>query len=294
MDGMGLMSLVFGLSDEARKAEAAKKPAKKKKDKFAFLKTLMYAIYFFFASILVLWKHLQAFLCDQACSQLKGPLGSEKCLHMIGEGKAPKLKEVKDAGKRLGNFTLNDVFLAAFTGALGKWIKQNGGEVDTVTCALPVNLRAAGEEYIGNKIGAFTVKLPVGISDPSERLKLVAKRMKAAKNSTEAPLGFYTGKLALFIPTWASSALMAKLTSGIECVFTNIMGPPEQLHLAGREVNNFFGFVPPPPGVGLGVAVASYGGNMQYSVSVDKTLLGDTAKDISSLFDDELKLYMKS
>ena len=98
-----------------------------------------------------------------------------------------------------------------------------------------------GEEYIGNKIGAFTVKLPVNMPDPSKRLQLVAKRMTVAKNSTEAPLGFYMGKLALYLPTWASAALMTKFTSGVECVFTNIRGPDQPLHLNGQEVVGFFG-----------------------------------------------------
>jgi len=119
MDGMGLMALVFGLSDEARKGAAAAAAVKKKVDKKApgMWKTILTVLYFMVASFFVLLKHLEALVFGKTCIQLKGDLGVEKCLHMAG-GESMTVSQVKDAGKRLGNFTLNDVVLSAFAGAM--------------------------------------------------------------------------------------------------------------------------------------------------------------------------------
>jgi len=229
-----------------------------------------------------------------AGSRLKGQLGIVKSLAVGSD--TFTVTTVKDAGKRLGKFTVNDVMLAAFTGALSRWLQQSTSlrPKDTITCALPVNLRKGDEEYIGNKIGAFTVALPVGVTDPVVRLKKISQVMNAAKRSPEADLGFALGKIVYILPSWISRLFMSSLTSGVECVFTNVRGPDMELHLLGHKIVNFMGFVPPPPGVSLGVAVGSFFGNVQFSISADHALLGKAAPDIAKLFSEELELLTKA
>merc|ERR1712118_241037 len=101
------------------------------------------------------------------------------------------------------------------------------------------------------------------------------------------------GKLAYFFPAVASRMLMSKLTSSVECVFTNVRGPDMQLHLLGRKITSFMGFVPPPPGVGLGVAVGSFFGKLNFSVSVDKTLMGDASQALARFYDEELTTLLE-
>ena len=54
----------------------------------------------------------------------------------------------------------------------------------------------------------------------------------------------------------------------------------EPLHVGGMELGELFGFLPTPPGVGLGVGIGTYAGRAALSVACDRALLGaDPAHD---------------
>ena len=55
-----------------------------------------------------------------------------------------------------------------------------------------------------------------------------------------------------------------------DCAVSNVRGPEDALHILGREVKQIVGFLPPPPGCPLGVAVTSYRGQLQVSVNANK------------------------
>jgi hypothetical protein len=68
-----------------------------------------------------------------------------------------------------------------------------------VTCAIPVNLRKAGEEVkeLGNKFGFLTCQLPLySFDSPLERLKTVGRRMSTAK---KLPVYIYNIYIYIYI-----------------------------------------------------------------------------------------------
>ena len=71
----------------------------------------------------------------------------------------PRLQRIKRA---LG-VTLNDVVLTALAGAVGRYHAHRGVRVEALHCMVPMNLRQDDErDTLGNRVGAFTVALPVG------------------------------------------------------------------------------------------------------------------------------------
>lgn len=56
----------------------------------------------------------------------------------------------------------------------------------------------------------------------------------------------------------------------MDCAVSNVRGPEETLHILGREVKQIVGFLPPPPGCPIGVAVTSYRDQLQVSVNANK------------------------
>jgi hypothetical protein len=54
---------------------------------------------------------------------------------------------------------------------------------------------------------------------------------------------------------------------------SNVRGPDMALHIMGKEVKQIVGFLPPPPGCPIGIAVTSYRGQLQLSVNASKQTL---------------------
>ena len=70
-----------------------------------------------------------------------------------------------------------------------------------------------------------------------------------------------------------------KFGIGGSCVaISNVRGPESKLHIDGRTVENVVGFVPPPPGVPIGVVVQSYNGGVCLSVNGDGRCVPDGDK----------------
>ncbi len=121
---------------------------------------------------------------DPATS-FKGRLGVSK---QVAWSRPVALAEVKAVGQAVGG-TVNDVMLAAATGALRRYLEGHGEPVGglTIRAGLSVNLGApeAGTS-LGNQAGALLVELPVGVDTALERIQQVKRRMDRLKDSPEA------------------------------------------------------------------------------------------------------------
>jgi WS/DGAT/MGAT family acyltransferase len=187
------------------------------------------------------------------------------------------LEEVKEVGRRLDG-TVNDLMLAAVTGALRRYLQDRGERVDGVVlrAAIPVNLRRPGtEDELGNQIGAWFVPLPVGMADPADRFQALKRHMDERKRSWEAPL---VGRFLSLIgrtTTRARRTLFHLFATKITAVMTNVMGPGEKIYLASAPIESLLFWVPKTGPVGLGVSVLSYAGQVRLGVITDQGLVPD-------------------
>ena len=155
------------------------------------------------------------------------------------------LKRIKNAA----GGTVNDVVLAAVSGALGRYLRGHGYSTNELElrAMVPISVRTADEHgALGNRVSSFMAPLPIWSDDPLERLEAVSATMGDLKQSKQAVGATLMTELADFAPpTIAGQA--ARLQSRqrfFNLVVTNIPGPQFPLYLMGREL---LGRVPDGP-----------------------------------------------
>jgi hypothetical protein len=117
-------------------------------------------------------------------SPLKGEFGMRK--HVAWSAPVA-IKDVKAIGAHYGA-KVNDVLVAAMTGALRTYLKKRGIDVNhtTVRAMVPVDLRPPERlGQMGNEFGLVILELAVTQSRWAQRLALTKERMDALKRSTD-------------------------------------------------------------------------------------------------------------
>jgi WS/DGAT/MGAT family acyltransferase len=205
---------------------------------------------------------------------LKGPLGVSK---RAAWSAAIALDDVKAIGRAAGG-TINDVLLAAVTGALRRYLQGRGAPVDglEIRAAVPVNLRSPNEPpTLGNHFGLIFVSLPVGADDPLDRLYDLKQRMAALKDSPEALVTFGALHGIGLMPSQLQEAGISLFGSKATAIMTNVPGPRETIYLAGAPLRELMFWVPQSGRLGLGVSILSYAGQVRLAVATDAKLISD-------------------
>ena len=204
----------------------------------------------------------------------RGPMGVAK----RAVWSAPlSLEEVKAIGRAV-NGTVNDVLLTAMAGALRRYLEGRGQPTDglNIRALVPVNLRGPDELHLlGNRFGIVFLDLPVGVRDPYRRLGVLKQRMDDIKNSAEAAMTFGLLSVLGLAPTAIDRRALTMLADKATVIVTNVPGPREQLYLAGSPLRGFMFWIPIPAGLGLGISILSYRGEVTVGVSTDAGLIPD-------------------
>lgn len=187
------------------------------------------------------------------------------------------LEDIKAIGRHTGT-TVNDVLLAALSGAMGDYLVERGTPLPDVRVMVPVNLRpldAPLPPELGNEFGFYFVDLPTGSMSPRERLAEMHRRVEEIKGSPEALVAF--GVLAGLgaSPKVVEDIGVAFFGSKAAGVVTNVPGPRRPVYLAGARVDGLVGWVPRAGDMGFGVSIFSYAGQVTVGFSTDADLMPD-------------------
>jgi WS/DGAT/MGAT family acyltransferase len=214
-------------------------------------------------------------------TRLKKQLGTRK---MVAWAEPLPLHEVKAVSKAFG-CTVNDVLIAAVTGALRQYMISEGDDPDSIEdirATVPVNLRPLEHaQELGNHFGLVFLSLPLGLDSPLERLYTVNDRMNELKSSKQATvtLGFLA---ALGMgPSILQKPVLDMLSQKASAVLTNVPGPQQPLYLAGSEIKELMFWVPQNGNIGLGVSILSYNGKVFFGLISDRRLVADPSRIIS-------------
>jgi len=176
--------------------------------------------------------------------------------------------------------TLNDVVLAACTGALRAFMLAHDEAVPerVLKAMVPVSRRAESERGTmdGNRISLIVVDLPVYEADPVTRLELIHAQTVALKGSGLVEGAQAIIELADQVPFVA--APLTRFVSGhipMNLVVTNIPGPPIPLYLRGAQLLETFPYVEVVDRQGLTIAVVSYGGQFLFGLTSDRDVIED-------------------
>ncbi len=183
--------------------------------------------------------------------------------------------------------TINDVVLAAVGGGYRDLLLTRGGDPNhaVVRAAVPVSTRH--HDALGvpdNRVSTLLYDLPVHVSDPLERLRLVTTEMTDLKASHEAEAGEAIVTLADLLPPMVvgpiSRLVMRTLhrlpQRAVNTIVTNVPGPQFPLFCLGRQMLEYRPFVPITHGIRVSTAILSYDGRLYFGITGD----GATAPDI--------------
>jgi WS/DGAT/MGAT family acyltransferase len=190
-----------------------------------------------------------------------------------------ELDEIKRIKNAAGG-TVNDVVLAAVTGALGRYLRGRGHSTHELElrAMVPISVRTADEHgALGNRVSSYMAPLPVWCDDPADRLRRVSETMGDLKQSKQAVGASLMTELTNFAPpTIAGQA--ARLQSRqrfFNLVVTNVPGPQFPLYLLGRELQRIFPMVPLARRQGVCFGIMSYNGQVNFGLIGDYDALPD-------------------
>ncbi len=189
------------------------------------------------------------------------------------------LVDIKAIKNELGG-TVNDVVLTVVAGALGRHLRRRGVSTDglELKAMVPVSVRTpeqAGD--LGNQIAAMMAPLPVWCQDPVARLQIVRQSMAHLKEGGQAVGAQALTEMTGFAPPtiMGQAARLMSRQRFFNLVITNVPGPQIPLYLLGRRALDPFPLVPLAKNQGVGVAIMSYDGRMDFGLVGDFDVLYD-------------------
>lgn len=256
---------------------------------------------------------------------------------------AAPVEQVKRVARQLAGpgATMNDVLVACVTAAVARQLQSHRNRRSAVAAtttdappllpaqphfhvSVPVHLTGGAilpGESLGNKLGAFVVRVPGEAMAPpptpvndaaigettsaptttsasTARLREVHHQLFVWKRSAVP----WTSHLLAKALSAASHALPAGWVSGAYrrsnagsiAVVTNVRGPSRKVHIGSRTVESFHGFVPLPPGVPIGVVVGSYDGNVTLTLTAEPWAVPDGDRFLAWVLDEYLNLLQEA
>ncbi len=206
---------------------------------------------------------------------LNVPIGPHRRVRWV-QSRLSDFKEVKNG---LGG-TVNDAVLTVVSGALGRWLHTRGVRTQglELRALVPVSIRAEDEHgALGNRIAAMRGPLPVYVSDPVERLRLVQESMGNLKQSKQALGAEVIAGLQDFAPPTllAQASRLNFSTRLFNLIVTNVPGPQFPLYLLGREMLEIVPVAFLPENHALAIAIMSYNGKVDFGLLADYDAMPD-------------------
>lgn len=199
-------------------------------------------------------------------SPFDGAIGTRRRISFATAAVAP----LHDAARGRAGATLNDAILSVLAGSLRRWLEQHHGSLHGVRVRVPVSLHHEGDAA-ANLDSFFSLRLPLTVADPVERLRAVQReteRRKAAHDAEE--LREFLDELG------AASARMRALAERIEASprsfalsVSNVPGPREPVTMLGTPVESIHSIAEIGERHALRVAVVSLGGGLHFGFCAD-------------------------
>jgi WS/DGAT/MGAT family acyltransferase len=186
-----------------------------------------------------------------------------------------ELAQVKATARAQGA-TVNDVLLAAVSGALRRYLLDRGGEPRAIRTLVPVNLRPLDQPIpreLGNRFGLVFLTLPVDVASRAERLHELTRRMSAIKRSPEGPVSHAILKTIGLTPRQVERRIVDMFTTKVSAMMTNVPGPPHIVHIAGCPLRAVQVWAPMSGSVGMSVSIFSYRGEVTIGLLADTGLV---------------------
>jgi diacylglycerol O-acyltransferase / wax synthase len=141
--------------------------------------------------------------------------------------------------------SVNDAYLAALCGGLGRYHEVLGVPVEALPLALPVSLRGADDPASGNRFAGVTIAAPVGESDPVERMRQIREQVIAGRSEPAIDVIGQLAPVLSLLPDEALHEVVDRITPP-DIQASNVPGYAQETFLAGARVDRQYGLGPLP------------------------------------------------
>ncbi len=160
--------------------------------------------------------------------------------------------------------TLNDAFLAAIAGGMRRYHEHHLALVDHLCISMPINVRADGDAAGGNRVTLERFDLPVGTTDPRQRMIEIGAICRELRHDPAIP---YAGAIASVL-----NLLPVDVTAGmlkhVDLLASNVPGFDADVFVGGARLESFHAF-----GATLGsaanITLMSYRGVCHIGINTD-------------------------
>jgi WS/DGAT/MGAT family acyltransferase len=194
------------------------------------------------------------------------------------------------AAKHRAGVTVNDVCLAAVTGALRGLARLRNETPRPLKAMVPVSVRADTQRQdMGNRISFAFVQLPVATRSRAGRLEQIHRETAAFKDSGRAAgTGAVLGALGL-MPDLVKNraARLASSSRVFNLTVSNIPGPRVPVYMLGAELSEAYPVVPIAEQHALSIGMFSYRDHMFFGLYSDPQTLPEV-RELPALLNAEL------
>ena len=182
---------------------------------------------------------------------------------------AVDLHDLKKAGKSVGG-TLNDAFVSSISGGLRRYHELHDISVPELRITLPISIRKAEDPVGGNRITLERFKVPVGMADPAERVRVTGKQCRGAADDRAQPLSDVIAGALNLLP----SGVVGSMLKHVDFLASNVAGINTPIFLAGALVSGYYAFGP-TTGSAVNATLLSYNGTCCVGFTIDSAAVSD-------------------
>lgn len=188
--------------------------------------------------------------------------------------------------------TVNDVLLAAVTGATRAFFARRGEQPVPLKAMVPVNVRDEGEE-LGNRLSFVFAELPCEEPNPVRRLERIHALMSRRKHDREPEGADLMFKIAEHTPGVVQRTISKIFASPrtFNLVVSNIPGPSEPMYMRGCRLRGAYPVVPLADHHALSIGMTSVDGRACFGVYADRDAIPNArrfAQDIDGAIEELL------
>jgi diacylglycerol O-acyltransferase len=201
--------------------------------------------------------------------------------------------EVRARARALG-CSGSAVLFAGVTGALRRYLEEKGDSTvgAELRVIVPVNLRPSGDEpALGNRVGSISVLLPLGMDDPSARVREVHRRLSALKGSYEPSFMLSAFNLLGHAPHVIQRTVLPWMSWRATAIMTMVPGPRGPLYFAGAQIKQTMFWAPAYADLGMGLSILIFNGEVTFGLMAHAALVPDPERIVSLLNEEFLRQH---
>jgi WS/DGAT/MGAT family acyltransferase len=184
---------------------------------------------------------------------------------------AASMARVQAIGRAAGG-TVNDVVLAACSGALRRYLGERGAlPGESLIAAVPMALRHEDALTSGNAVTCLNARLATNVADVRERFEVIRRTTESGK----AHLRQMTPTAAIhFTMIIAAPAMLLAWLPGFgalarpltNLIVSNLAGPRDTVYFHGAEMVAYYPVSQVGHGLALNITVLSYAGQLSFGL----------------------------